>query len=98
MDYDYNVVRDPCNSDSDSEGNACEEISVWSSVLAIHIDSCLDRKHESRFGSLTHPLVLKGAHFTDVAKRGALQIRKQHQARHVSLVTAEIGSITLCSM
>lgn len=26
MDYDYNVVRDPCNSDSDSEGNACEEI------------------------------------------------------------------------
>lgn len=25
MDYDYNVVRDPCNIDSDSEGNACEE-------------------------------------------------------------------------
>lgn len=42
MDYDFDVVRRPCNSDSDSEGNACEEISVWSTILAKDVDFCLN--------------------------------------------------------
>lgn len=41
MDYDCIVVRFPCNSDSDGNGNACKELNVWPNNMAMHVDSCL---------------------------------------------------------